>query len=139
VEVMNVFTRAGTVVAVAVLALVAAGCASGKSTTPRLGYDGIVPLYAFQDGYIEHQSTTGPEPPGATGSNIPGSRRYFWLPGSPEWYTFAGSEGVAGPQGPRGPQGLAGVNGAPGPMGPVGVAGPVGPQGQPGRLLVETH
>ncbi len=125
--------------AVVVLALVAAGCASGTSTTPRVGYDGIVPLYAFQDGYIEHQSTTGPEPPGATGSNIPGSRRYFWLPGSPEWYTFAGSEGLTGPQGPMGPQGPAGVAGAPGPIGPVGVAGAAGPHGPASRLIVETH
>ena len=132
-------TRARIVLAVVVLALIAAGCASGTSTPSRLGYDGRVPLYAFQDGYVEDQSVTGPPPPGAIGSNIPGSRRYFWMPGSPAWYTFAGPAGPAGPQGPMGPQGAAGVNGASGAMGPVGLQGPAGPQGQSGRLIVETH
>ena len=136
-------TRAGTVFAIAVLALVAAGCASGKSTTPRLGYDGIIPLYAFTNGYyIEDVSATGPIQPYGneeSAGNIPGSRRYWWLPGSPEWYTFVGPEGSVGPQGPMGPQGPAGVAGAPGPMGPVGVAGPVGPEGPAGRLTVQTH
>ena len=132
-------TRAGSVLAIVVLAVIVAGCASGTSTTSRWGYDGRIPLYAFQDGYIEDQSVTGPPPPGAIGSNIPGSRRYFWLRGSPEWYTFAGAAGPAGPQGPMGPQGPAGVNGVSGTIGPVGVQGPTGSQGQPGRLIVEMH
>ena len=132
-------TRAGSMLAAGLLALVVAGCASGTTTAASWGYDGRIPLHAFQDGYIEHQSATGPVPPGAIGSNIPGSRRYFWLPGSPEWYTFAGPAGAAGPQGPMGPQGPAGVNGASGATGFVGSQGVTGPQGQPGRLVVETH
>ena len=132
-------TRALKALAVAGVALLAAGCASTASTTTsRWGYDGVVPLFAFQDGYIEDVSQSGPLPPTALGGNIPGAKRYSWLPGSPEWYTM-GPAGPAGPQGPQGPQGPAGVSGLPGSTGVAGLPGPAGPQGPPGNLIIETR
>jgi hypothetical protein len=109
--------------AVAAFALAIAGCAS--TTTPRWGYVGP-PLYVWGDGYIEDQSATGPPAPWALGPSVPGSRRYWWIPGSPEWYTFQG------PPGPAGKPGSAGAEGPPGAMGPAGLAGPAGPTGPPG-------
>ena len=132
-----------TGLAAASLVMVAAGCSSTTSTTPRWGYAGPPPLFAWGDGYVEDQTATGPVPMWNTGStNVPGSRRYSGFPGvTEEWYTFAGAagsagrQGLAGPAGPAGPPGPAGPQGpagAPGPVGPVGVAGPPGPAGPPG-------
>lgn len=128
----------------ATLVIVAAGCSSTTSTTPRWGYAGPPPLFAHGDGYVEDQTATGPVPTLSTvgNTNIPGSRRYSGFPGvTEEWYTFAGPSGPAGqpglaglpgPAGPAGPPGPPGPAGAPGPVGPVGEQGP---PGQPGMLL----
>ena len=125
----------------ATLVLVAAGCSSTTSTTPRWGYAGPPPLFAYGDGYVEDQTATGPVPWWARGTNVPGSRRYSRFPRvTEEWYTFPGPAGpagkpglagLAGPAGPAGPPGPAGPAGAPGPVGP---AGEVGPPGAPGVL-----
>ena len=81
--------------AVAIVAIAIAGCAS--TATPR-GYGGPPPLFKYQDGYAEDRSPYGPMPTNAgENSTIPGSRRYYWIPGSAEWYTFAGPNGPAGP------------------------------------------
>ena len=122
-----------TMAAIATLAIAAAGCAS---TSPQFGYAGPPPLFAYQDGYVEDQSRHGPLPTYAQGTAIPGSKRYWWIPGSPEWYVFAGTDGPPGTAGPPGPQGPPGVSGVPGPMGPAGVAGDSGPTGPAGRLRV---
>jgi hypothetical protein len=140
-----------TGLAAATLVIVAAGCGSTTSTTPRWGYAGPPPLFAYLDGYVEDQTASGPIPSWAYDTNIPGSRRYSKFPRVPEeWYTFpgpagpAGAVGLAGPAGPAGPPGPAGVPGiagAPGPMGPAGVAGLPGPaglqgaHGEPGRVI----
>jgi hypothetical protein len=128
----------------ATLVIVAAGCSSTTSTTPRWGYAGPPPLFAHGDGYVEDQTATGPVPTLSTvgNTNIPGSRRYSGFPGvTEEWYTFAGPAGPAGqpglaglpgPAGPAGPAGPPGPAGAPGPVGPAGVQGP---PGEPGMLL----
>jgi hypothetical protein len=117
----------------AALLLAAAGCSSTTSTTPRWGYAGPPPLFAFQDGYVEDKTAAGPMPTWATSSNVPGSHRYSRFPGvTEEWYTFPGPQGPAGPPGPAEPPGLAGV---PGPAGPVGVAGLPGLQGSSGELI----
>jgi hypothetical protein len=128
-----VFGRAMTMAAVAMLAAAAAGCAS--TTPPRLGYVGP-PLFEYEDGYVEDQSLHGPLPTYALGTAIPGTRRYAWIPGSPEWYVLAGPQGPAGNPGPPGPHGPAGVAGVPGPTGPAGVPGSSGPTGPAGRLLL---
>jgi hypothetical protein len=121
---------------VAGLALGAAGCAATTSTgTPRWGYAGPPPLFRFADGYVEDQSATGPLQTWRFGPDMPGKKRYGWIPGSPEWYTLPGPPGPvgkAGPPGPQGPPGLAGSQGIIGPQGPVGVAGPPGPAGPQG-------
>lgn len=127
------FGRGMTMAVIATLAIGAAGCVV---TPPRLGYGGPPPLYAYQDGYVEDQSRHGPLPTDAHGTAIPGSKRYWWIPGSPEWYVFAGPEGRPGSPGPPGPQGPAGIAGVPGPIGPTGVAGEPGPTGSTGRLRV---
>ena len=129
----------GMVAAATTLAIVAAGCASTTSTTPRVGYGGIIPLYQWQDGYVEDRSETGPMPTWATGTNTPGSRRYGWIPGAQEWYTFAGPNGPAGKPGPMGPQGPDGVTGEQGPAGPAGLSGVAGGPGPDGRLILLTH
>jgi hypothetical protein len=125
-----------TATAAATLVIVAAGC---SSTTPRWGYAGPPPLFAYQDGYVEDQSATGPVTTWDRGTHAPGTRRYSGFRNVPEeWYTFAGPAGPAGPDGPAGPVGLAGPVGHPGPAGPQGVAGlpglsgPAGPVGSPG-------
>jgi hypothetical protein len=125
--------------AVATLAVVVAGCAATTSTTPRVGYGGIVPLYEWQDGYVEDRSPHGPLPWWAQGTAIPGSRRYGWIPGSQEWYTFEGPAGPAGPPGPMGAQGPSGVTGEQGPAGPAGLAGAQGSPGETGRLMLYTR
>lgn len=128
--------------AAVVLLAVAAGCASTRGT-PRFGYSGP-PLYEWENGYyVEDQTRDGPVPTWWKGTNIPGSPRYWWIPGSPEWYTFAGPQGRAGVQGPEGPQGPPGVAGSPGvagpsgPAGPAGTAGTAGAAGTPGTLRVQ--
>src|SRR5512138_77601 len=123
--------------AVATLAVVAAGCASSASTTPRYGYGGIVPLYKWQDGYVEDRTTSGP-PPTYWGEvvKVPGAKRYWWIPGTEEWYTFAGPQGPTGVAGAMGPQGTVGVAGKQGPAGPQGVAGVSGPAGTNGKLIL---
>lgn len=126
--------RTTTMAAIATFAIAAAGCASG--TPPRFGYDGPPPLFAYEDGYVEDQSRHGPLPWYAQGTAIPGSPRYWWIPGSPEWYVFAGPQGPAGAPGPPGPQGPAGVAGAPGPPGVAGEAGAPGLVGPSGQLLI---
>jgi collagen triple helix repeat protein len=133
-----VFTRSLTVVAVAALGLAAGGCAF-PSGTPRVGYGGPPPLYEFQDGYVEDQSRGGPLPWYAHHPNPPGGRRYGWIYGADEWYTFAGAAGPAGLPGPVGPQGPQGVQGPPGPAGTVAVAGLPGPAGMNGNLVVLPH
>ena len=50
----------------ATLVIVAAGCSSTTSTTPRWGYAGPPPLFAYGDGYVEDQTATGPVPPLST-------------------------------------------------------------------------
>jgi hypothetical protein len=127
--------------AVATLAVLAAGCASSASTTstPKFGYGGIVPLYRFQDGYVEDWANTGPVPWFKYSPNPPGTRRYGWIPGSQEWYTFAGPAGPDGKPGPMGPQGPAGVTGAQGAAGPQGLAGAQGPSGTDGKLMLLTR
>ena len=90
--------------AVAIVATAIAGCAS--TATPRVGYGGPPPLFKYQDGYAEDRSPYGPMPTNAgENSTIPGSRRYYWIPGSAEWYTFAGPNGPAGPAGSVGQRG----------------------------------
>ena len=138
--------RVVIVLALASLLVPFAGCSTFPSGTPRWGYAGPPPLYHFHDDVsIEHQGDTGPPAPWATGSNIPGSKRYWWIPGSPEWYTFQGPQGPtgkpgpAGPQGPAGAQGPAGVAGTPGPAGATGPAGAAGLQGAPGVLAGGTR
>jgi len=127
--------------AVAIVATAIAGCAS--TATPRVGYGGPPPLFKYQDGYAEDRSPYGPMPTNAgENSTIPGSRRYYWIPGSAEWYTFAGPNGPAGPAGsvgPAGPQGPQGIAGAGGSSGRSGIAGARGAQGASGRLVVESH
>jgi hypothetical protein len=115
------------------LVIVAAGCSSTTSTTPRWGYAGPPPLFAHGDGYVEDQTATGPIPSWARDTNIPGSRRYSRFPGvSEEWYTFAGPTGPAGQPGLAGLEGSAGLGGPAGPPGPAGAPGPVGPVGEVG-------
>jgi hypothetical protein len=120
----------------ATLVMVAAGCSSTTSTTPRWGYAGPPPLFAHGDGYVEDQTATGPVATWARGTNVPGSRRYadfFRVP--KEWYTFAGPAGPAGKSGLvglAGPAGTPGLAGAPGPAGASGAVGPAGPAGPPG-------
>ena len=129
--------------AIGALAIVAAGCAmTTASGTPKYGYDGVVPLYAWQDGYVEDQSADGPLPWFAQGPKAPGSRRYDWIPGAQEWYTFPGPAGPVGKSGPRGPEGPQGVIGAQGPAGPMGLMGPMGLEGTAGgngKLIVHTR
>jgi hypothetical protein len=122
-------------VGVVALGFAVAGCAS-SSGTPKFGYGGPVPLYAFQDGYVEDQTQYGPQSRWASGTMVPGSRRYSWIPGTDEWYTFPGPAGPPGPMGPQGPQGAAGLQGPPGLAGVAGVAGPPGPRGSAGILAV---
>jgi hypothetical protein len=135
----------------AALVIVAAGCSSTTSTTPRFGYAGPPPLFAYLDGYVEDRTASGPIPSWAYETNIPGARRYASFRNVPEeWYTFpgpagpAGVEGVVGPVGPAGPAGPAGapgIAGVPGPVGPAGVAGlpgspgVQGAHGEPGRVI----
>lgn len=119
------------------IATVACTTASG---TPRVGYDGRVPLFAFQDGYVEDRSPTGPVPRDAgegAGPNIPGQERYAFIPGAQQWYTFEGPQGLEGMQGPAGPQGPQGVAGPAGPAGAQGVAGIMGGRGTDGVLVLE--
>lgn len=132
------FARSVTILAVAALALLVAGCAS-STTTPRIGYGGIVPLYEWQDGYVEDRSPTGPLAWWEKSTPIPGSKRYRWIPGAQEWYTFTGPAGPAGPMGSMGPQGLAGPTGEQGQPGPPGVAGAMGERGADGRLILFTR
>jgi len=114
----------------AAVVIVAAGCSSATSTTPRFGYGGPPPLFSYQDGYVEDQTATGPIPTWAYNTNVPGSRRYSNFPGvTEEWSTFVGPPGPAGRPGPLGSAGLAGL---PGPVGPAGPPGPVGLTGLPG-------
>lgn len=124
----------------ATLVLIAAGCSSTTSTTPQWGYAGPPPLFAYQDGYVEDQTTTGPMPTWSFEGNVPGSRRYSDFPGvTEEWYTF---RGPAGPAGRPGPVGALGPAGAPGPAGQPGVAGlpgSQGPQGSQGQLIVVAY
>jgi len=121
----------------ATLVIVAAGCSSTTSTTPRWGYAGPPPLFSYQDGYVEDQTATGPLPTSALGPNVPGSRRYSRFPGvTEEWYTFPGPPGPAGkpgPMGSAGPPGSPGPVGLPGPAGVVGLTGLQGPQGERGH------
>ena len=125
--------------AAAALVIAVAGCSSTTSTTPQFGYAGPPPLFAYQDGYVEDQTATGPLPTWAKSTNIPGSRRYSLFNGIPEeWYTFPGPPGPAGipgPMGPVGPAGAPGLVGPPGPMGPVGLTGAEGPQGERGHVI----
>ena len=74
----------------ATVVIVAAGCSSTTSTTPRFGYAGPPPLFSYQDGYVEDQTATGPIPTWANQTNVPGSRRYSRFGGvTEEWYTFS--------------------------------------------------
>ena len=136
------FRVMANVTAAVVLLAVAAGCASTRGT-PRYGYSGP-PLFEWENGYyVEDQTTHGPLPTWERGTAIPGSKRYWWIPDSPEWYTFAGPQGRTGMQGPEGPQGPPGVAGSPGvagpggPAGPAGTAGAAGAVGTPGTLRVQ--
>ena len=138
--------RVVTVLGLVGLLVPFAGCSTFPSGTPRWGYAGPPPLYHFHDDVsIEHQGDTGPPAPWATGSNIPGSKRYWWIPGSPEWYTFQGPQGPTGQPGPAGPQGAAGLHGPagvpgePGVPGAAGAAGTGGLQGAPGTLAGATR
>lgn len=127
------------VVAVGLIAAVA-GCSSTTAPSQRWGYDGRVPLYSWMDGYVEDQTATGPVAWWASGTNVPGSKRYHWIPRSQEWYTFQGPPGPAGKpgeQGPTGPVGAQGLVGAPGVAGPVGVTGVASSAGAPGRLVLQ--
>lgn len=134
---MNVIARGALALVAAGLALGLAGCATTTpSGTPLFGYVGP-PLFAFEDGYVEDRSPTGPLPSWAQGPAIPGSRRYWWIPGSEEWYTFPGPAGVAGETGQMGPQGLAGVAGPSGLPGTAGESGARGPRGLDGEFVVE--
>lgn len=124
---------------IAIVALAIVGCAA-TGTTPKVGYGGPPPLFYWQDGwYVEDQSVHGPVPTWAYDPAIPGSPRYWWIQGSPEWYTFVGPQGPAGVQGAMGAQGPQGVAGPAGPAGAVGVTGARGPDGAPGRLVVNTY
>jgi len=123
----------------ATVVIVAAGCSSTTSTTPRYGYAGPPPLFSYQDGYVEDQTATGPIPTWSQGPNVPGSRRYSRFPGvTEEWYTFPGPPGPAGKPGPVGPAGLAGppgLVGLPGSPGVVGLTGLEGLQGERGHEI----
>jgi collagen triple helix repeat protein len=137
-----------TGLAAATLVIVVAGCSSTTST-PRWGYAGPPPLYAYLDGYVEDQTANGPIANWWYSTDPPGTRRYNRFPRVTEqWYTFpgpagpagtpgpvglAGPPGLPGPAGPAGPQGTPGVAGAPGPVGPAGLAGPAGIAGLPGE------
>lgn len=124
----------------AMVVIVVAGCSSTTSTTPRFGYAGPPPLFAYQDGYVEDQTATGPMPTWASGTNVPGSRRYSRFPGvSEEWYTFQGPPGPAGKPGPMGPAGLAGLPGPVGPAGSAGAAGLAGLHGAQGERGYKTQ
>jgi hypothetical protein len=142
-----------TGLAAVTVAIVAAGCSSTTSGTPRWGYAGPPPLFAYQDGYVEDQTVTGPVPIWAMSTNVPGSRRYSKFYRVPEeWYTFPGpagaegKQGIAGPTGPAGavgqagpsgPAGAPGIAGAPGPAGLAGAAGLPGLPGPEGRRVSE--
>jgi collagen triple helix repeat protein len=116
----------------AALLVVVAGCSS-TSTTPRWGYGGPPPLFAYQDGYVEDQTMSGPIPYWAYNTNVPGSRRYANFRGvDEEWYTFIGPPGLAGEPGPLGPVGMAGPAGPPGAAGPPGEGGTTGLRGPAG-------
>lgn len=128
--------RIVTTATAAIVVLAVAGCTGTGS--PRVGYSGP-PLFEYQGGYVEDRSPHGPLPTWARDPAIPGSPRYWWIPGSPEWYTFTGPQGPAGPAGPVGPQGAPGIAGRAGGLGSAGVAGAPGPDGPPGRLIVETR
>ncbi len=120
--------------------IVAAGCSSTASTTPRFGYAGPPPLFSYLDGYVEDQTATGPLPTSALGTNVPGSRRYSGFPGvTEEWYTFPGPPGPAGRPGPVGPAGPAGPPGPVGPAGPAGGVGLTGLQGAQGERGYHTQ
>jgi len=123
----------------ATVVIVAAGCSSTTSTTPRWGYAGPPPLFSYQDGYVEDQTATGPIPTWWQGPNVPGSRRYSRFPGvTEEWYTFQGPPGPAGkpgPAGPAGPAGSPGPVGLPGPAGAIGLMGLQGAQGEAGHEI----
>lgn len=124
----------------ATVVIVAAGCSSTTSTTPRFGYAGPPPLFSYQDGYVEDQTATGPIPTWANQTNVPGSRRYSRFGGvTEEWYTFPGPPGPAGKPGPVGPAGPAGLPGPPGPAGPAGAAGLTGLQGAQGERGYKTQ
>jgi len=119
-----------TGLAAATVLIAAVGCSStttSSTSTPHWGYAGPPPLFAYQDGYVEDQTTNGPLPWWSHGTSAPGSRRYSDFLNVPEeWYTFAG------PAGPPGPQGVAGLMGPMGPAGLEGSAGPAGPAGERG-------
>jgi hypothetical protein len=118
----------------ATVVIVAAGCSSTTSTTPRFGYAGPPPLFSYQDGYVEDQTATGPMPTWDKEGRVPGARRYSGFPGvTEEWYTFPGPPGPAGKPGPMGPAGLAGLPGPVGPAGPAGAVGLMGLQGAQGE------
>ena len=120
----------------ATLVIVAAGCSSTTSTTPRFGYAGPPPLFSYQDGYVEDQTATGPMPTWDKEGRVPGARRYSGFPGvTEEWYTFPGPAGPAGPQGPVGPMGPVGLSGPAGAPGLSGSTGPLGAGGEQGHRL----
>ena len=122
--------------AAATLVIVAAGCSSTTSTTPRFGYAGPPPLFSYQDGYVEDQPATGPMPTWDKEGRVPGARRYSGFPGvNEEWYTFPGPAGLAGPQGPVGPMGPVGLSGPAGAPGLSGSMGPLGAGGEQGHRL----
>ena len=133
----DMFRHVTTALTAVTLVTALAGCGASTSSAPRWGYAGPPPLFAYGDGYVEDQTTTGPVPWWAYSTNVPGARRYKNFPGvSEEWYTFpgpAGSQGPVGPAGPSGPPGPRGVQGIAGVAGTPGEAGPAGPPGLPGR------
>jgi hypothetical protein len=61
-----------TGLAAATLVIVVAGCSSTTST-PRWGYGGPPPLFAYLDGYVEDQTASGPY--WRHDTNVPGSGR----------------------------------------------------------------
>ncbi len=91
--------------ALAVVALVAAGCG-------KYGYDGPT---LFADGNVYVGWVTGPCEP----------KDPYFIPGPP-------GPAPQGPTGPAGKPGPAGPAGPTGPAGPGGTPGPTGPQGPPG-------
>ncbi len=130
---MDVLGRRVTALVVLGVGVAAAACATTTpSGTPRWGYAGPPPLFRFQDGYVEDRSALGPMQWWEWEVPMPGTSRYSWIPGSPEWYTFQGPPGPMGKQGPPGPQGPPAVAGRAGSPGPVGVAGVPGGQGSAG-------